>query len=66
MSRDVHPLDCEGCDDLEERSPTQNEGVAEERFRRVVEAAPSAMVMSNRAGEIAMVNAQAERVFRYS
>jgi PAS domain S-box-containing protein len=39
---------------------------SEERFRRVVEAAPSAMVMINRAGRIEMVNAQAERVFGYA
>jgi PAS domain S-box-containing protein len=39
---------------------------SEERFRRVVEAAPSAMVMINQAGRIEMVNAQAERVFGYS
>ncbi|HVJ44632.1 MAG TPA: PAS domain S-box protein [Dongiaceae bacterium] len=37
----------------------------EERFRRVVEAAPSAMVMINRNGQIEMVNTQAERVFGY-
>ncbi len=35
----------------------------EERFRQVVESAPSAMVMINGAGKIVMVNAQAERVF---
>ncbi len=35
-------------------------------FRRVVEAAPSAMVMINTKGEIEMVNAQAELVFGYS
>lgn len=39
---------------------------SEERFRRVVEAAPNAMVMVNAAGVIEMVNAQAERVFGYS
>ena len=39
---------------------------AERRFQLVVEAAPNAMVMVNRAGEIVMVNAQAERVFGYS
>jgi PAS domain S-box-containing protein len=37
----------------------------EERFRRVVEAAPNAMVMINAHGQIEMVNAQAERVFGY-
>ena len=37
----------------------------EDRFRQVVESAPNAMVMINAAGEIAMVNAQAERVFGY-
>ncbi|MGB8840028.1 MAG: PAS domain S-box protein [Aliidongia sp.] len=37
----------------------------EERFRRVVEAAPNAMVMINAAGRIEMVNTQAERVFGY-
>ncbi|HVI86892.1 MAG TPA: PAS domain S-box protein [Dongiaceae bacterium] len=37
----------------------------EERFRRVVEAAPSAMVMINSAGLIEMVNNQAERLFGY-
>ena len=38
----------------------------EERFRRVVEAAPNAMVMINARGHIEMVNAQAERVFGYA
>jgi PAS domain S-box-containing protein len=38
---------------------------SEERFRRVVESAPNAMVMINSAGQIEMVNAQAERVFGY-
>jgi PAS domain S-box-containing protein len=37
----------------------------EERFRQVVESAPNAMVMINRAGMIEMVNTQAERVFGY-
>lgn len=37
----------------------------EERLRQVVESAPSAMIMINRAGIIEMVNAQAERVFGY-
>lgn len=39
---------------------------AERRFRLVVEAAPSAMVMIDRNGAIAMVNTQAERMFGYS
>src|SRR5271168_1195989 len=38
----------------------------EERFRRVVEAAPNAMVMINGTGRIEMVNAQAERLFGYN
>lgn len=38
----------------------------EERFRRVVEAAPNAMVMINARGLIEMVNAQAENVFGYA
>jgi two-component system, LuxR family, sensor kinase FixL len=38
---------------------------AERRFRLVVEAAPSAMVMVDRAGAIVLVNAQAERMFGY-
>lgn len=38
----------------------------EERFRRVVEAAPSAMVMVNAEGRIAMVNLQAEGMFGYT
>jgi PAS domain S-box-containing protein len=36
------------------------------RFRLVVEASPSAMVMVNAAGRIEMVNIQAERVFGYA
>jgi len=36
------------------------------RFRLVVEAAPNAMVMIDRAGMIVMVNRQAERVFGYA
>jgi PAS domain S-box-containing protein len=35
---------------------------SEERFRRVVEATPNAMVMIDQAGRIAMMNAQTERV----
>jgi PAS domain S-box-containing protein len=47
-------------------SQTEQETAAERRFRLVVEAAPNAMVMINPAGEIVMVNAQAERVFGYA
>jgi PAS domain S-box-containing protein len=39
---------------------------SEERFGRLVEAAPNAMVMINSAGLIEMVNAQTERLFGYS
>ena len=42
------------------------ETAGERRFRQVVEAAPNAMVMIDRAGKIVMVNSQAERVFGYS
>jgi two-component system, LuxR family, sensor kinase FixL len=37
-----------------------------ERFQRVVEAAPNAMVMIRASGQIEMVNAQAEQVFGHS
>lgn len=39
---------------------------SEERFRLVVEAAPSAMIIINSHGLIEMMNAQAERVFGYT
>lgn len=38
----------------------------EERFRRVVEYAPSAMVMIDRSGSMVLVNAQTEQLFGYS
>ena len=38
----------------------------DDRFRLVVEAAPNAMVVIDEKGLIAMVNAQAERVFGYA
>lgn len=38
----------------------------EERFHRVVEAAPNAMIMVDSSGRIAMVNEQAEREFGYT
>src|SRR5438552_3550225 len=37
--------------------------VGEERFRRVVEAAPSAMIMVNHEGQITLANLQAEKTF---
>ncbi|HET8710145.1 MAG TPA: histidine kinase dimerization/phosphoacceptor domain -containing protein, partial [Spongiibacteraceae bacterium] len=39
---------------------------AEDRFRRVVEFAPSAMVMTDREGIIEMVNVLAEQIFHYN
>jgi len=38
---------------------------AEEQFRRVVEAAPSAMIMVDKEGRITLANAQAEKTFGY-
>ena len=38
---------------------------AEDRFARVVEASPIALVLAGRDGRIEMVNAEAERMFRY-
>ncbi len=42
------------------------QGSESELFRLVVEAAPSAIIVTNTAGEIALVNKQAEKLFRYS
>ena len=39
--------------------------LGEDSFRRVVEWAPSAMVMINRNGEMVLVNTQTERMFNY-
>jgi len=39
---------------------------SEDRFRRVVEASPSALVMTDQEGRIVLVNARTEQVFGYS
>lgn len=41
-------------------------GLTHELFRQVVEAAPNAMVMADRDGQIILVNAQTETLFGYS
>ncbi len=39
---------------------------SEERFRRVIESSPSAMLMVDQNGTIALVNSQTERIFGYA
>ena len=53
---------CPDGKDIEHWRQAEEEIASELRFRLVVEAAPNAMVMVNRAGAIVMVNAQTERV----
>ena len=60
-----HDTICEGAS-ADRGHQTEQALAAEQRFRLVVEAAPSAMVMVDPTGAIVMVNAQAERMFGYT
>jgi two-component system sensor kinase FixL len=54
------------CDDAVRAAHLASElQIGEERFRRVVEAAPSAMIMVNQEGQITLANQQAEKTFGY-
>lgn len=55
-----------GCIDIDDRKRAEEARQAgEDKLRRVVESAPSALVMTNAAGRIVMVNAQTEKLFGY-
>src|SRR6476661_1582567 len=54
------------CDDAVRAAQLASEvQIGEERFRRVVEAAPNAMIMVNQEGQITLANQQAEKTFGY-
>jgi len=53
--------------DITERKQKEDElRRSQERFQRVVEWVPNAILMVNRRGQIEMINLQAERIFGYS
>jgi two-component system, LuxR family, sensor kinase FixL len=54
------------CDDAVRAADLASElRIGEERFRRVVEAAPNAMIMVDQEGQITLANQQAEKTFGY-
>ncbi len=59
LQTDEGPLVMSAIRDISERRR------ADQKFRDLLESAPDAMVIANRAGEIVLVNAQTERLFGY-
>lgn len=49
----------------ETRSPVTENPLSEDSFRRVVEWAPTAMILVDATGTVTLINAQAEKVFGY-